>query len=122
MRPVFVGEHVDAALRAQREVSEHVTGGQGGEQKVFRVVFGGIPAENSIGGAEQHRLARYIDDVISTVPSVRRCAGAEVARSKTPRIHVSILFSLSGSLAERIYARDISASDEMTAAIFLLCD
>ena len=78
-RVILVGDDVDLAARAEREVGEQMAGRKRRYEKIFGVVDVGVAAENRIGAAGQIGFAVELDSILSAVASVRRGAVAEVA-------------------------------------------
>ncbi|NJO53814.1 MAG: ABC transporter permease subunit, partial [Bacteroidales bacterium] len=66
-RLVIVAEDPDAGHGAQVQIPQHVTGGKGSDQKVFRVVAVRIAKEGRIGRSQNRPLAIDMDLVIAAI-------------------------------------------------------
>ena len=65
--------------RAEVQVPQHVTRGEAGDQKLFRVVARCVAAETRVAGTFDRRLTGRRDGVVTTVALIRLRAGAIVA-------------------------------------------
>jgi hypothetical protein len=68
--PIFIRHDNDSGVGAKMKVPEHMTGREGGNHELFRIVSNGISPELWIGRTVYRGFSRYLDLVISRVGSV----------------------------------------------------
>ena len=76
---ILIGAYNNAGICAQMQIPKHVTGGQGRNQQVFRIVFRSLAAKERICRPMQNGLALDDNAMITTIGAITGRALSPVA-------------------------------------------